>query len=493
MSSKRSVAGTGPASWSPAFATTPGSAASDGAEVTDFASRLLRVTKGFRAGEPLVFTDWQRWLTDSIYERRDDGRRRYRRVLVGLARKNGKSLVGSAFALHGLYLGPPGAEVYSCAGDKKQARIVFGEARQQVLDSPALRKISKVYRDAIEVPGEGSVYRVLSADAKLQQGLNPSLVLFDEVHVQPTEDLWDAMTQGSGARQDPLVIGITTAGSDLDTLCGRLYRYGKSVAAGEVDDDAFGFFWWEAPPECATDDRQAWERANPNLAEGLLDPDDMDASQRGVTQESAFRRFRLNQWVRTVECWLPAGAWESCVGDATFDPDRPVYVGVDMALRHDSVAVVAVQCGEDDRYRVSSRIWTLDGDTVDVAAVEAHLRELHRSWDVREFAYDPAYFQRSAEALLDDGLPMVEFPQSQQRMVPACQIAYQSICNQRVIHDGGPALTDHVLSAAARSTDTGWRLSKGKSKRKIDAAVALVIALGRATQPVEPESDVFAY
>jgi phage terminase large subunit-like protein len=232
--------------WLPAWQTARRNEATDGPDVADFAALLLRVSKGFKAGEPLVLTDWQRWLMDALLERNESGRRRYRRALIGLPRKNGKSLLGSALALYGLFVGERGAEVYSAAGDRQQARIVFGEAKQQVLDSPALRKVAKVYRDAIEVPAEGAVYRVLSADAKLQQGLNPSLVIFDEVHVQPNDDLWDALTLGSGARRDPLVVGITTAGFDLETLCGRLYLYGQQVARGEVDDPVFGFWWWEA-------------------------------------------------------------------------------------------------------------------------------------------------------------------------------------------------------------------------------------------------------
>jgi phage terminase large subunit-like protein len=113
--------------------------------------------------------------------------------------------------------------------------------------------------------------------------------------------------------------------------------------------------------------------------------------------------------------------------------------------------------------------------------VEQYLRQLHSTYSVQEFVYDPAYFQRSAEHLADDGLPMVEFPQSSGRMIPACGHAYEQIVNRKVAHDGSPTYTDQVLSAAQRMTDQGWRLSKGKSKRKIDAAIALVMALDRAT------------
>lgn len=448
-----------------------------------YAELLLHVSKGPRAGQPLLFAPWQRWLLNGLLERRPDGRRRLRRALIGVGRKNGKSLFGSALALYHLTESTEQAEVYAAAGDRQQARIVFGEAKWQVQNSPPLAGICKVYRDAIEVPSTGSVFRVLSADAKLQQGLNPSLVLFDEVHVQPNDDLWDALTLGSGARVDPLVVGITTAGYDLDTLCGRLYRYGQQVAAGEVDDPAFGFWWWEADDGCAVDDPEGWAAANPNLADGLLDVEDLEVSAR-QTQESAFRRYRLNQWTRSHESWLPAGAWERCAGAPAFDAELPVWVGVDMALKHDSIAVVAVQVDGDGRRLVRHRIWFPDGDTVDVAAVENHLRDLHRMFRLVEVAYDPAYFERSAQQLADDGLPMVEFPQSAGRMVPACQVAYEAICTGLVVHDGSPELTDQVLSAVARPTEGGWRLSKGKSKRKIDGAIALVMALDRASRPV---------
>jgi phage terminase large subunit-like protein len=179
--------------WAPKWHTARRWPHTDGPDHADFAESLLKVTKGRRAGAPLSFRPWQRWLLDGLLERRPDGRLRYRRALIGLARKNGKSLLGTEMALFALYNSDgESVEVYSAAGDRQQARIVFGEARHQVLNSPILNGKCRVFRDVIEVPSTGSIYRVLSADAKLQQGLNPSLVLFDELHVQPNDDLWDA-------------------------------------------------------------------------------------------------------------------------------------------------------------------------------------------------------------------------------------------------------------------------------------------------------------
>jgi phage terminase large subunit-like protein len=152
-----------------------------------------------------------------------------------------------------------------------------------------------------------------------------------------------------------------------------------------------------------------------------------------------------------------------------------------MALKHDSIAVVIAQ-PQDDRVVVRSKIWQPKDEGVDVSEVEAYLRQVHQMYKVTEFAFDPAYFQRSAEALVDDGLPMVEFPQSGQRMVPACGQTYELIVQGKVAHDGSPTFTDQVLSAAQRMTDSGWRLSKGKSRRKIDACIAMVMAVDRATR-----------
>ena len=233
--------------WRPTYFTARKYRTSDGGDVAEFAEKYLSLSKGVRAGEPLVFRDWQRWLLDAVLERRPNGRLRYNRVLIGLPRKQGKSLIGSAIALYGLLAGEAGAEVYSVAGDRRQARIVFNEAKQQIVQSPLLSQICNVYRDAIEVPSFGAVYRVVSADAKRQAGLNPSLVIFDELWVQSNDDLWDQMTLGSGARVDPITIALTTAGYELDTLCGRLYDYGKRCASDEQDDERFGFYWWEAP------------------------------------------------------------------------------------------------------------------------------------------------------------------------------------------------------------------------------------------------------
>jgi phage terminase large subunit-like protein len=163
-----------------------------------------------------------------------------------------------------------------------------------------------------------------------------------------------------------------------------------------------------------------------------------------------------------------------------------------MALKRDTTAVVLVQHVEG-RIVARAKIWLPEGGVMDVSAVESYLREIAQQYDIQEIAFDPAYFMRTAEALAEDGFPLVEFPQSPQRMIPACGNLYDLIVNQKLAHDGNPLFTDQVLSAAQRMRDSGWTLSKGKSKRKIDAVIALAMATDRATvkQVEEPTPGFF--
>ena len=164
----------------------------------------------------------------------ENGLRKHRRALIGLPRKNGKSLIGAGIALFGLVIDEVGAEVYAVAGDRAQARIVFREAARMVELDPILSQRLRVMRDVIEMPSTGSVFRVLSADASRAEGLNPSTVVFDEVHIQPDDRLWNTMNLGSGTRKQPLIVGITTAGSRTDsrgqdTVCYKLWQYGMRL------------------------------------------------------------------------------------------------------------------------------------------------------------------------------------------------------------------------------------------------------------------------
>ncbi len=485
-------------SWPPAHLTGVSAreiAAGTGAEYIQFISDHCRVTMdsvAARAGEPLVLRRWQQELVLRLFARRD-GRLRHRQALIGMGRKNGKSVLIAGIGLADLILGPRGGEIYSCAAEKEQARIVFGTARRMVGLDSWLGDRLKLYRDFIENTETGSIYRVLSAEAYSKEGLNPHRVIVDEVHALPDRELWDVMSLAQGSRPDPLMIGITTPGvmTDVrgqDSLCYSLYQYGCQVASGEVDDPRFMFAWWEpANPESDYRLESTWMEGNPGYGD-LNDPEDFkDKALR--TPEAEFRTKRCAQWSPTSAAWLPWGSWDACLESRPIPDGAEVMLGFDGSVNNDSTALVAIQLGEKPHIQLVE-CWERPasaGDSwrVPIIPVEDAIRAACRRWQVREILCDPYRWERTIQVLSADGLPMVEFPQNAERMVPATQRFYEAVLNRQLSHSGDPRLARHIGNVVLRIDQRGGRIYKESraSGRKIDSAVAAVMAHLRACAP----------
>jgi phage terminase large subunit-like protein len=467
-----------------------------GGEVVRLSERHLRMLKGPTAGQSLQFLNWQRFTYDNLYELRDPNpaapEYRYRRGLIGVGRQNGKSIIGTGAAIDALYTGPPGSEVYSAAGDKKQARIVFGEVSRQIEQSPRLAKHARLYRDAIEIPALGNVYRVLSADAKLQQGLSPYLVIFDEVHVQPNDELWSAMAYGMGARPNALLLGITTAGDHEESLCGRLYDYGQRVASGEVDDESFLFLWWEpADEKCDLWDRDAWHQANPSMAEGVLLEEDMEVSVR-MDRPGAVRRYRLNQWVAHGGTrWMDMPAWDDCadesVGDVEGEKRIPVVVSFDGSVNEDATALSVIRADKDVPVLIKTWVWERqpeDGDdwAVPRDEVDAVVEEVFADFKVVRMGCDPAYWRSEIQGWQSrfGGRKVLEWPVTDARMGPAVTETYKRVMEGSFVHSGDPTVRRHVRNAVEKPVRGGHvtiRKQSPKSEHKIDAAVTVCVGI----------------
>jgi len=383
-------------------------------------------------------------------------------------------------AIYALVCLGPAAHVYSCAGDKKQASIVFDEAKRMVRADPELAGIIRVQRWHLEGP-EDSIYRVLSADAELQQGLNPSFVIFDEVHVQPNGDLWDAMRFGMGARPNPMMVGITTAGFDRTTLAWDLYEQGKR---GDI------YFWWSEPkdPNCDWMDHDAWAQANPALGDFLYEATLYEDADGDAKHESGFRRYHLNQWTTTHSAWLPHGAWADRAVVRPFNPETPFVAFADGSWSNDSTGLVAATLTD---YHLSVLgHWTPDPDLghIDMGKVEQRIREVLAMPGCKGLAFDPAFladlFARlEAEFNLNGRELIVKWPtNSLVRMVPACQEFYTAVIEKSLTHDGDPRLAEHIANAVLKEDRHGPRIVKEAkgSQRKIDLAVCAVGALAEA-------------
>lgn len=479
-------------------------ARSRGDEVVTFIESYCRITKesvGGRAGELLRLRPWQRELVRALYVERPDGSLKHRTALIGMARKNGKSALGAGLGLHGLFLGPDGGEVYSCAGTREQARIVFGSARRMVELDPELSELATVYRDAIEVRSTGSVYRPLSREAGVSEGLSPTLVVFDEVHIQPDRELWDVMELGTAARSEPLLVGITTAGQRTDShgrdsLCYGLYQHGRRVVSGEVDDPQFFFAWWE--PKAGSDsdhtDPRVWAEANPGFGD-LCAVEDFEAKVKR-TPEAEFRTKRTNLWVSSATAALPNGAWDACRSDRVPDLDVPVVLMGDGSWSGDSTGVLCITV-EDVPHITVVDLWERPGDDnswrVPVADVEQAIRDTARSRMVREIGMDPFRWQRSISVLESEGLPAAEYQMgSVARMTRAWATFYDAVLDRQVTHDGDRRLARHIEAMVLKVDRQGARPTKDAraSNRHIDLGVCAVAGLERALWYVTNDQEV---
>lgn len=476
---------------------------SRGDEVIDFAEALCKITKDSvagSAGEPLVLRDWQKELTRNLFAVKDNGRLKHKIALIGLPRKQGKSAWLSAVALEHLVLGPQGGEIYSCAADRDQARIVFNNVKEMIRLEPELEFL-QVYRDAIYNPKNGTSYRALSAEAFTKEGLSPTFVAFDELHAQPNRELFDVMSLAMGARQEPMLVAITTAGvktdsSGKDSICYDLYNYGKRITSGEVDDPSFFFAWYEGDEAIDYRTEDAWKIANPGYGDICAADDFASAVLR--TPEAEFKTKRLNIWTSTQTAWLPSGTWEALVDKERLpEAGEQVILAFDGAFSNDSTALVAWLLGGEKPHLMVVGLWERPQDAdntwhVPVAEVEQTIINTARDnrFNVREIVFDPARWQRTFMVLDEEGLPVVSYPNSAERMVPATQKFYEAVVNGSFTHDGDERLARHINNCVTKQSSRGVMVSKSSSKRKIDAAVASIFGYDRATAAPEPKQPV---
>ena len=506
----------------------------DGPRVRAWSRQFCRHTKGRWAGQPVAFEPWQDEFLDEAFEiSPDDGLRLYREVLLGIPRKNGKSTKASVI---GLYLleadGENSPEVYIAAAAKHQAHAVFGQQKAFVDASPGLADFIRPRQYHLECPANRGILRVLSSDGALQHGLNPSGVIIDELHAHKSDSLYTALTSGGGAREQPLTVTITTAGYDMEQVLGRIYnaaldkqgmierRPGLTIVRDR--EARFLMYWYGAEPDADPYDPRTWSLANPA---SWITEDYLRTELAKPTMRLAdFRRYHLNQWVAVEEDWLPVGAWTACEEgrpDAEdplhgLNPKWPVSVGIDFGVKDDTTAVVVAQRDPrpigrrnpeqptpDDLVVVRAKFFQPDpnaGNEADIPGILDYIRHIRRRFPadaVRAprrtlggpaFHYDPWGFKALAQILENEGLLMIEVPQSDARMVPAATDLYALVTSRRLRHDGDPTLARHIANVVGRARgETGWRITKQRdSAKKIDGAVATAMSVNGASGALSP-------
>ncbi len=329
----------------------------------EFFPRFLTHTKGEWAGQPFALRPWQRRIVRRFFgsKRLADGLRRYRTLFLFVPKKNGKSSFAAGLALCMLYIdGEPGAEVYSLAGDREQANIVFDQAKKMVEANQALAARTEIFKRELFVQSTLSYYRVLSADVPSKHGLNPSGIFFDELHVQDNREMWDTVRTGVGARRQAVIVAMTTAGYDKKTLCGEMYDKAIAVRDGKVQDDAFLPVIYGIQKGEDWEDRKVWKRVNPNWGVSVKE-DDFEQQYREAKEspafQNSFRRLRLNEWLQQAVRWIDEKKWAACAGPLAWQEmaaalhGRSCYGALDLSTVTDLSALVLLfdsEIGADD-------------------------------------------------------------------------------------------------------------------------------------------------
>jgi len=447
-----------------------------GSRAIAFVERYVRTPKGTGARHRMRLRPWQRAIVHGLLDEP-----RPRQGLVSIPAGNGKSTLAAALGLFGLLAdGVEGAQVLVVASDERQAGIILRTAKRMVELEPELADRVQTFADHLLEPRTDSVFMALPADPGALQGWDPSLAIVDELHVV-TDDTFEAMAARAGKREHSLLLAISTPPRvGDDGVMRRLVDHGR---AG--DDPSFYFAEFAAPAGCPVDDEAAWAVANPALHD-FLHADALRATLPPKMREAAFRRYRLGQWVALDGAWLPDGAWAGCA-DATraIADHADVVLGFDGSFSGDCTALVAVTVEPRPHVELvelweapeGSRDWR-----VPVVAVEDAIRAACRRWRVLEVAADPYRWARSLELLDGEGIPVGEYPQGPARMGPATSRFYSAVVDRLLSHDGSSALARHVANAVLKEDSRGARLAKEHkdSKRRIDAAVAAVMAHDRA-------------
>ena len=477
-------------------------------------------TKGTWAGKPFELIDWQEQIIRDLFGvLKPNGYRQFNTAYIEIPKKQGKSELAAAVAL--LLLcgdGEERAEVYGCAADRNQAKIVFDVAVDMVRFCPALSKRVKILESQKKITylPTNSSYQVLSADVANKHGFNTHGVIFDELHTQPNRKLFDVMLQGSGdARMQPLYFLITTAGNDTNSICYEVHQKAIDIAEGrKVDPTFYSVIYGAAEDEDWTDPK-VWKKANPSL--GITVGIDKvkaacESAKQNPGEENAFRQLRLNQWVKQSVRWMPMDKWDACAFPVSEDDleGRICYGGLDLSSTTDITAFVLVfpPPDEEDKYYILPYFWipeetldlrvrrdhvpydlwerqgtlmTTEGNVVHYGYIEKFIERLGEKFNIREIAFDRWGAVQMVQNLEGMGFTVVPFGQGFKDMSPPTKELMKLTLEQRIAHGGHPVLRWMMDNIFIRTDPAGnIKADKEKSTEKIDGAVAAIMALDRA-------------
>jgi phage terminase large subunit-like protein len=487
---------------------------------------LLPHVKGRWAneGQRMTLEDWQVFLLTAAFGwlRKADGLRRYRRTYIEVPRKNGKSQLTAAIGLRAFCAdGEHGAEVYSGAGTEKQAWEVFGPARLMAKQAglEAALGVTVAAKSLFKVDNASKFEPIIG---KPGDGASPSFSITDEYHEHQTSEQYDTMVTGMGARDQPMAWVITTAGSSIEGPCYDLRGEVIDVLEGRVENpELFGLIYtidegddWSSP--------DAIRKANPNLGVSVREDYLMSQLRDAVSnprKQSIFKTKHLNVWVQAASPYFDSDAWRD-LGDSSLTPDlfegEPCWVGMDLAAKLDLTSVVSVFVREKQYYVFGKhylpesaleppeaahyRAWHIGGHLnvtttyqhTDYDEIEADIVEISKRHRIVQLGFDPWGATQVATHLANEGIPVVQVGQTVQHLSEPMKWLQALIADGRIHHNGDPVMAWALANVTAQEDRNGNVFPrKERPERKIDPAVALIMALGRAFTTEEPRGSVY--
>jgi phage terminase large subunit-like protein len=485
--------------------------------VLDFFPTFLTHVKGFAGGKPFDLNPWEKdYAATLIGWKRPDGTRRYRESLVGIPRKNNKTTFCAGLGLFLLLCDrEQGPDVYIAAETANQAANLFEVASVMVARNPDLARLLKVNnspadRRIIHEAMHGKM-RVVTGDASTLHGLHVHAAIIDELHTQPNREVYDVLKTGTAQRRQPLVISITTAGTDRESVCYELWNHARNVRDGSIDDRYFLPCLYEMEETEDWQDKEVWARVNPNLGRSVTVEyleESFSRAKNTPAFENTFRNLHLNQWTESESRWIGTDAWNACQGEYPDLEGKACFVGLDLASTDDMTAMVYV-FPVGGKYYIVPHFWVPDGtmrdrpkiyhgqyrqwvsdgllnvtptNSTDYEYVRQRLLEDSRRYQVVQVAYDGYQAHDTYTILERKGFDCVKIAQTGGGMWPGIKATQEAILNGSLVHDDNNILR-WMLSCVVTELDAqnNIKMAKKKSSGKIDGIVAMCMAMGRAS------------
>lgn len=483
----------------------------------DFFCELLTLTTDRWQGQRFVPLPWMVAVIGNIHgwRRKSDNTRRYRKALVTTARKSSKSHVAAGLGLYHLYAdGELNPSVTCCAGSAEQAAIIYGIASKMVQAEPELSRRSEVMARAIRNTVNSGVLRFVNSKGSTKHGTNESMVIVDELHVIEDPSILDALETATRTRTQPLTVYTSTAGDNPAGVWAEVFDYAEKVRTGVHDDPEFLPCMWQAAPDDDIRDPATWRKAQPSLGVSVSE----DEYRRDVAKAleiprylPVFKQLSLNLPTESHAAWIALESWKHCESqlDREALKGKPAYIGIDLSSTQDTTAVVAV-IPHDGKYYVdpliflprdniaglfrrqkrdkapyqswaaSGHIVATDGNCIDYDAIFDHIRDLSEMYSIVECQIDPFNASGLSEKLTKLGLT-VTLTRQGWSLAQATRETERMILAGELVHPGNPALTWEMSNAVVHTDrqENIW-LDKAKSTRRIDACMALVMAINAA-------------